>query len=329
MLYYQAIMEKIKITVTEENNKERLDKALAGQLPDHSRSFLQNLIKKGEVKVNGQVESNISVKIQAGDEIEVEIGEPQEVEIKPADNIELDIIYEDEHLIVLNKQAGLTVHPGAGNYEDTLVNALIAQRKDQLSGINGELRPGIVHRLDRETSGLMLVAKNDFAHNFLANAIREKEVERVYHALVWNSPELPQGKISANIGRHPKDRKKQSVLKRSGKEAVTHFKLLKSFCNNALSLIECKLETGRTHQIRVHFDHKKMPLIGDQVYSGNPNIKKTGSLPSEVRDEITSFSRQFLHSKRISFEHPESGECLEFEIDYPDDMKKILKLLEG
>lgn len=319
-------MEKYEFEIEEGVSKARLDKILAQNLEGFSRSRLQGLIKSGEVKVNGKVEDSMSLKVSAFDKIEVNVPAPKEVEIKPAPHIDLDIVYEDDDLLVINKQAGLTVHPGAGNHDDTLVNALLA-KIDNLSGINGEVRPGIVHRLDRDTSGLMLVAKNDNAHNNLAEQIQNREVKRVYHALTWNAPDLPQGKISTKIGRHPRDRTRMAVLKSSGKPAVTHFKLLKSYYNKAISLIECALETGRTHQIRVHMEHRRMPLVGDKVYQGQKTYKRPNRINDDVRPLVENFPRQCLHSKYIKFEHPTTGEEMEFEIDYPKDIKELLEKL--
>jgi 23S rRNA pseudouridine1911/1915/1917 synthase len=318
-------------TIESSNARDRLDKTLfaltveAG-LAHLSRSRVQSLIKQGEVTVNGQKVGNGSLKTIEGDVIEVRLPDAVPTVLKPAD-IKLNIVYEDDHLLVINKQAGLTVHPGAGNFDDTLVNALIAHCGDSLSGIGGEQRPGIVHRLDKDTTGLMLVAKNDRAHKSLSEQIQTRDVKRTYHALVWNAPDLPVGRIEANIGRHPKDRKKMSVLKKSGKQAITHFKLVDSYYNGTVSLIECQLETGRTHQIRVHFEHRKMPLIGDDTYSGNPNQKRHGSLPTQAAETLLKFHRQALHSKRIAFFHPVDDELLEFEIDYPDDFKALLAAL--
>lgn len=319
-------MEKFEIEIEEGAAKQRLDKFLAENLSKFSRSRLQGLIKKGEVTVNGKVVDNISAKVLEFDRVEVNVPEAEEVEIKPAPHIDIDIVYEDDDLLVINKQAGLTVHPGAGNFNDTLVNALLAKVKN-LSGINGELRPGIVHRLDRDTTGLMLVAKNDHAHNSLAEQIQNRDVSRVYHAMVWNAPELPQGKINANIGRHPQDRTKMAVVKSSGKKAITHFKLIKSYYNKAISMVECRLDTGRTHQIRVHMDHKKMPLVGDQVYSGQPTLKRPNRIREEVRPFVENFPRQALHSKYIGFYHPVSDEYMEFEADYPQDIQKLLEVI--
>lgn len=321
-------MQKINLQICNLDGKERADKLLAGLFQNLSRSRIEQLIDEKKVFVNGAAIGSASLKLKNKDLVEIEIPAPKPTTITPKNDIELDIVYEDDDLLVINKQAGLTVHPGAGNHDDTLVNALVAE-VDDLSGINGVMRPGIVHRLDRDTSGLMLVAKNDNAHRFLAEGIQSREVTRIYHALVWNCPQLPGGKVEANIGRHPRDRTKMAVVKRSGKEAVTHYKLVKSYFGGVLSLLECKLETGRTHQIRVHMEHKGWPLVGDKTYYGNANQKKTGSLPDGVREAVINFSRQALCAKYIGFTHPTSFEEMEFEVDYPEDFQDLLDIIEA
>lgn len=334
-------MQKIEIQITSEFKKKRLDKALTSLIDESlniSRSRIQNLIKDGSVSklVQGSnaeqggkaiINSDPSTELNGDELLQISIAPPKPTDIKPNDEIDIDIIYEDDDLLVINKQSGLTVHPGAGNYDDTLVNALIAKIGDSLSGINGEQRPGIVHRLDRDTSGLMLVAKNDNAHKFLAEAIEYREVKRVYHAFVWNCPRLGCGKVDRNIGRSPKDRKKMSVVKKSGKRAVTHYKILDKYHQGKFSLLECTLETGRTHQIRVHMEHLKMPLIGDQTYPGQPTYKKTLNLSASLNSYLDNFPRQALHSKYIEFEHPVSGEILSFESDYPSDINELKQKL--
>ena len=321
-------MQKINLSICRLQGKERADKLLGALFEDLSRSRIEMLIDEQKVKINGEVAKNASFKIKDKDLIEIEIPEARPTTITPKDDIPLDVVYEDSDLMVINKQAGLTVHPGAGNHDDTLVNALVAN-VDDLSGINGVMRPGIVHRLDRNTTGLMLVAKNDNAHKYLSEAIQTRDVTRVYHALVWNKPPLPGGVIKENMGRHPRDRTKMAVVKRSGKEAITHYRLVKSYFNGALSLVECKLETGRTHQIRVHMEHKGMPLVGDDTYYGHQTQKKTGSLPEKVKNAVESFHRQALCAKYIAFTHPTTFEEMEFEIDYPQDFKKLLGIIEG
>jgi len=318
----------IKFSLCFLSSKERADRLLGQLLNELSRSRVEQLIDESQVKINGVILTAASIKLKNKDEIEIIIPAPRPTTITPKSDIPLNIVYEDEHLMVINKQAGLTVHPGAGNHDDTLVNALVAGVED-LSGINGVLRPGIVHRLDRDTSGLMLIAKNDEAHRFLAEAIQNREVTRVYHALCWNSPPLPGGKIAENLGRHPRDRTKMAVVKRSGKTATTHYNIVEKYFNGALSLLQCRLETGRTHQIRVHMEHKGWPLVGDPTYYGNSNQKRTGSLPPAVLQAVQSFHRQALVAKYIAFTHPATLEEMEFEIDYPADMKALIEVVSG
>lgn len=323
-------MENFTITVPAEAIKTRLDKFLSENLKEFSRSRIQSLIEENAVTLNGRIQNTANYKIIEGDEIKINLPEAKPTGIKPSKNIELDIVYEDDDLLVINKQAGLTVHPGAGNYDDTMVNALVEYLGKNLSSINGELRPGIVHRLDRDTTGLMLVAKTDKAHKSLAAQLKSREVKRIYHALVWNCPLVKIGKIEANIARSKVDRKRMAIYKTHGKEAVTHYTVLNSYFGMALALLECRLETGRTHQIRVHMEHKKMPLVGDQTYSGQMNIKKLGLVNSKkAKEALLSFPRQVLHAKRIEFTHPSTEEHMKFEANYPDDIKKLLKLMKN
>jgi 23S rRNA pseudouridine1911/1915/1917 synthase len=321
-------MQNKAVTICMLGGKERADKLIASLFSDLSRNRIQMLVDQQMIKINGQAIANASEKLKNKDLVEIQIPDVVQTPIKATEGIPLDIVYEDDDMLVINKQAGLTVHPGAGSHDDTMVNALLAT-VENLSGINGVQRPGIVHRLDRDTTGLMLVAKNDTAHKSLAEGIQTREVTRIYHALVWNSPSLPAGKIEANIGRHPRERTKMAALKKSGKEAITHYRLVKSYFGGVLSLVECKLETGRTHQIRVHMEHKGWPLVGDNAYVGTPHIKKTGSLPEDVRKAVESFKRQALHAKFISFTHPTTFEFMEFESEYPDDMAELLSIIEN
>lgn len=284
-----------------EINDERIDKYLSNVI-DFSRSKIQKLIKDNKITVNGNMINN-NYKVAVGDVIEINDSfENRNNEIKPSD-IKLDIVYEDEDLLVINKQSGLVVHPAPGNYEDTLVNALIG--KYQLS--NNDNRPGIVHRLDKDTSGLMLVAKNDFTHEKLSKMISEKIVERYYLALVEGTFNHETGTIDAPIGRDPKNREKMTVTSLNSKNAITHFKVLKRFKN--YTLIECKLETGRTHQIRVHMKYINHPVVNDNVY-GKCFNKEFG---------------QLLHSYKICFPHPRTNEILEFQVEPPKEFMEILK----
>ncbi|MBE6795083.1 MAG: RluA family pseudouridine synthase [Ruminococcaceae bacterium] len=293
--------------VNEGENGLRLDKAVSVLCNDLSRSAAQSLIDDGCVLVNGK-QSNKKAIVKTGDEISVEMPEPKALNID-AEDIPLDIVYEDEHLLVVNKPKGMVVHPAAGNYSGTLVNALLKHCGDSLSGINGVIRPGIVHRIDKDTSGLLIVAKNDVAHRCLAEQIKEHSFTRVYNTVVVGNIKDDSGTIDAPIGRHPKDRKKQAVTDKNSKNAVTHFEVIKRF--NGFTLLRVKLETGRTHQIRVHMSYRGNPVAGDIVY-GNP--KKTYGLDG-----------QCLHAAVIGFIHPVSGEYLEFESELPDYFKDFLR----
>ncbi|MBT4109955.1 MAG: RluA family pseudouridine synthase, partial [Pelagibacterales bacterium] len=237
------------------------------------------------------------------------------------ENIPLDILYEDDFLLVINKQAGLVVHPAPGNYEGTLVNALLYHCKGSLSGIGGVKRPGIVHRLDKDTSGIMLVAKNDEAHRYLSKGISIKQIERKYKAIVWGEPKQKVGIINANIARHVHDRKKMSVVKNTGRVAITEYKVLKSY--GFASLIECNLQTGRTHQIRVHLSNIGFPVIGDQLYA------KGKTVSSKMPDILKLFPRQALHSYSLSFVHPFTKKQLTFESVLPNDIKRLKESIEG
>ncbi|MDX1949629.1 MAG: RluA family pseudouridine synthase [Rickettsiales bacterium] len=324
-----------QFNIEEIHNGLRLDKAISLINPRISRTLVQKIIKNSQLKLNGKICDNISEKVKTGDFIEISETSPipnddnidKKIEANP--NIKIDVLYEDEFLLVINKQAGLTIHPGAGNHKDTLVNALLHRYKNNLSMVNGKARAGIVHRLDRDTTGVLLLAKDDFTHRELANQIKERTAKRIYHALVWNKPKMIAGNLQTNIGRHPADRRKRAVFKTSGKVAITKYKLLNSFFDGAISLLEVTLETGRTHQIRVHMEHLGMPVVGDKVYSGNQNQKKIGSIPAKILEKFEKLNRQFLHAYEISFTHPETLENLTFQAPYPKDIKAILSSVDG
>jgi len=301
-------MEQENIVVQEHLVGNRLDKVLSDTSPDLSRSYLQNLIKSGAVLVNEKQEK-ANYKCRLNDKIELRVPEPGVLEVVP-EVMDLDIAYEDEYVIVVNKPSGMVVHPAPGSMNGTLVNGLMAQIQD-LSGINGVLRPGIVHRIDKDTSGLLMVAKNDLAHESLVNQLVEKTVTRRYLALVHGVIPHENGTIDAPIGRDPKDRKKMAVVE-NGKHAVTHFKVLKRF--QKYSLIECRLETGRTHQIRVHMRYIGFPLAGDPQYG--------------PRKTIDVGHGQFLHAAILGFDHPKTQEYLEFSAPLPDYFEKTIHDLE-
>jgi 23S rRNA pseudouridine1911/1915/1917 synthase len=313
----------------------RLDQWLAEQLaPELSRSRIKSLIEAGTVSVNGATALQAKLKLNDGDSISVLLPEPEPAEPEP-ENIPLDILFEDKDVIVINKPAGLVVHPGNGNWTGTLVNALIHHCADTLSGIGGVKRPGIVHRLDKDTTGVMVVAKNDHAHRVLAEAFadhgRTGGLERAYLALVWGAPERASGTIDAALGRSHKDRTRQAVVNENrddARHAVTHYEVLERFGvekngDATASLIECRLETGRTHQIRVHMAHIGHPLIGDSEY-GAAFKTKANRLPEPLKTEVQRFGRQALHAGLLAFEHPKTVEIVHFEAELPEDMEQLV-----
>ena len=297
-----------KILVEKENKGVRLDKYLSNRFPDLSRVFIQSLIEEEKVLVNNKKE-RASYKVNENDEIIMMETEVKELDILPQD-IPLDIVYEDEDLIVINKKQGMVVHPASGVYENTLVNALLFHCKD-LSTINGVKRPGIVHRIDKDTSGLLVVAKNDLAHTALSDQLKDKTMNREYIAIVHGSILENKGNINAPIGRDLNNRIKMSVNK-EGKDAVTHFEVIERYRN--YTLVHCKLETGRTHQIRVHMAHINHPLLGDDQYTNR-----------KCKFNLTG---QCLHAKTIGFIHPSTKEYVEYKVDEPEYFKHLLDILE-
>ncbi|MFT3987700.1 RluA family pseudouridine synthase [Aestuariivirga sp.] len=310
---------------------ERLDRFLAQAFPEISRSRFQSLIAEGLVRVEGRVATEGRLKLKGGAAVSVMIPEATPADPQ-AENIPLAIVYEDADLIVLDKPAGLVVHPGAGNETGTLVNALIAHCGESLSGIGGVKRPGIVHRLDKDTSGLLVVAKNDAAHKGLSEQFaahgRDGRLERAYLAVVWGSPERNQGTISAAIDRSSANRQKMAVSRSAlAREAVTHYEVLERFGDPPVaSLVRCELETGRTHQIRVHMAHIGHPLLGDGTYGGG---FKTGlhKLPKLAQEALKSLNRQALHAAVLGFEHPRTDKPLHFESAPPDDLSQLISAL--
>ncbi|WP_346868412.1 MULTISPECIES: RluA family pseudouridine synthase [unclassified Clostridium] len=294
-------------TIEEENVGKRLDLFISENDVDMSRSFVQGIIEKQQVKVNGQIRKS-NYKLKVGDRVQVELAEPVELQVE-AEDIPLDIIYEDSDVIVINKPQDMVVHPAPGNYTGTLVNGLLHHCKD-LSGINGVIRPGIVHRIDKDTSGVLVVAKNDKSHNSLAMQLKDHSMKRTYYAIVEGIVKEEEGTVRTNIGRHPIERIKMAVVK-DGKEAITNYKVLERFKSN--TLVECRLETGRTHQIRVHMAHLHHPLIGDQVYG--------------YKKQKFKLQGQALHAKNLGFIHPTTGEYMEFDSQLPEYFQDILDKL--
>lgn len=321
------------ITIAAEEAGERLDRVLAARLRALSRSRLKALILSGKVTVAARTICDPALHVNSGDVVTVTMPAPEDA--KPAgEEIALDIVYEDNALIVIDKPAGLVVHPAAGHAQGTLVNALVAHCGDSLSGIGGVKRPGIVHRLDKDTSGLMLVAKTDKAHRALSKQFAEKTkgpLERGYLAFVWGAPAKPKGTIDAPLDRHPRARDKRAV-REGGRHAVTHWQILERFAGRddkpVASLIACTLETGRTHQIRVHLAHFGHPILGDATYSTGFKTKAT-QLPTEARAAFEALGRQALHAYRLSFEHPDSGDLLEFQSNLPADLRRLYDALSA
>jgi len=294
------------LVVTEDCNGQRIDKYIVDHVDDISRTHIQKLLKSDEILVNHKP-CKPNYKVSTNDVIFIKIQAAKDTDIK-AEDIFLDIVYEDDDLIIVNKPKGMVVHPAPGHLNGTLVNALMYHCKDNLSGINGVLRPGIVHRIDKDTTGLLIVCKNDFAHNHIAMQLKEHSITRKYIAIVNGVIKESSGTINAPIGRHITDRKKMSIHTKNGKDAITHYKVIKTYLK--YTYIECQLETGRTHQIRVHMASINHPLLGDAVY--NPH-----SSPFQLEGQV-------LHAKTIGFYHPRTGQYLEFEAPIPEYFEKLL-----
>lgn len=300
---------EFQFTVTEEMGEERIDKCLHMLMDSLSRSYIQKLLANGEVTVNGKAVKP-SYHVSVDDEIKLVVPMPVMPDILP-ENIPLSVLYEDQDVIVVDKPKGMVVHPAPGHYEGTLVNALMYHCGNELSGINGILRPGIVHRIDRDTTGSVIACKNDYAHNEIARQLKEHTIVRKYQAIVHGVLKEESGTVATLIGRHPTDRKRMAVVNKGVKEAVTHYRVLKHYQNT--TYIECILETGRTHQIRVHMAHLGYPLLGDQVYGQKSNpYKLTG---------------QTLHAGILGFIHPVTGEYVETKAPLPEYFEKLLRIL--
>ncbi len=301
-------MEEIVLKITEENNGERIDKYLSTVIEGKTRSFIQGLIADKAVTVNGKIIKS-NYKLKSNDEIVIILPEPIELDVK-AENIDLNIVYEDSDVIVVNKPKNMVVHPAPGNYTGTLVNGLLYHCKD-LSGINGVIRPGIVHRIDKDTTGILVIAKNDEAHNSLAKQFKDHSIKREYYALVEGRFSKESGTIDKPLGRNKKDRLKMDIVE-DGRRAVTHYEVLEQY-DKGVSLIKCTLETGRTHQIRVHMASIGHPLVGDQTYG--------------YKKQKFKIEGQVLHAKTLGFIHPTTGEYIEFTSDLPEYFEELIKKL--
>ncbi len=302
--------KKTEMILTKEQAGKRLDVLLSEECQDYTRSYIQKLCKEQRVQVNGKI-VKANYRCKEGDQICLKIPEPEELSIEP-EAMDLDIVYEDQDVILINKPKNMVVHPAAGHYTGTLVNGLMAHCKQDLSGINGVLRPGIVHRIDKDTTGILIVCKNDMAHQSIAAQLKEHSITRKYHAIVYDNIKEEEGTVDAPIGRSIKDRKKMAVTP-SGRRAVTHYRVLNRL-KKGFTYIECQLETGRTHQIRVHMASIKHPLLGDDVYG--PKKQKY------------SLEGQCLHAKVLGFVHPRTQQYMEFEVPLPQYFEDLLTKLD-
>ena len=322
----QELFEHYRFQADPGQSLLRIDKFLADRLMNASRTRIQNAANAGNILVNnGTVKP--SYKVKPGDIVQVVLPTPpREIEIE-AENIPLNIVYEDDDVLVVNKEPGMVVHPAYGNYTGTLVNALMWHFKDLPLFNSGESRPGLVHRLDKNTSGILVIAKNEYALNMLSKQFYDRTTDRRYNALIWGIPDPREGTITGNVGRSIKDRKVMQVFKdgSEGKTAITHYKVLEDL--GYISLIECKLETGRTHQIRVHFSHIKHPLFNDEEYGGDQILKGTTFTKYQqfIKNCFKILPRQALHAKSLAFNHPVTGKRLSFDSDLPDDMVQVIE----
>jgi 23S rRNA pseudouridine1911/1915/1917 synthase len=317
-----------EVTAGPESAGGRLDRLLADALPQLSRSRLKALIEEGRVTADGRAVTSPAAKVKAGQTFAIIVPEARPIALE-GQAIPLEILFEDRDLIVLNKPAGLVVHPAAGNPDRTLVNALIAHCGPGLTGIGGTQRPGIVHRLDKDTSGLMVAAKTEAAHQGLTALFAARDIERRYWALVWGLPSPREDSITGNIGRSPRNRQKMAVLRQGGRPAETAYRVLKSFQGGRVSLVECRLKTGRTHQIRVHLAERGHPLLGDPLYgrAGTAN-RRARLLPEGAQAALAALKRQALHAKTLGFRHPVTGDALQFESELPADISALIRSLE-
>ncbi len=319
----------INIIVTNKNSGERIDSFITKKEKDLSRSRIKNLIIKKNLKINNKIVDSPSKRISEGDIILLNIPIPEKTSLKPY-NYKLDIVYEDSDLIVINKLSGIAMHPGPGNYNNTIVNALINYNNGNLSNLGDELRPGIIHRIDKDTSGLIVIAKNNKTHENLSLQFNKHNVKRIYQALIWGKLKPQNGTIETFITRSSKNRQLMEVGFSKGKKAITNYKTLEVFENNktpTFSFVECKLETGRTHQIRVHMSYKGNNIVGDKKYK--KKFKKFKNIDPNIEKSILKLDRQFLHAKILGFMHPSTGKKLEFTSKLPNDLNSILKKLRN
>ena len=318
----------INLIVEQNSHKKRVDTYIFEKCSELSRTRIKSLILDKKLKINKRINEIPSKKINTGDVISLEVPKPNKTSLKPY-NFKLNIIYHDEDLIIIDKPAGISMHPGPGNYDNTVVNALMSYEKIKLSSIGDELRPGIIHRIDKDTSGLVVIAKNNLSHERISKQFSEHSIDRVYNALVWGKLRPQTGVIKTYITRSSKNRQLMDVSLTKGKRAITNYKTIKVFEGKnipTLSLVECKLETGRTHQIRVHMSHKGNQIVGDKKYK--KKYKKLKDVSEEINEQILKLGRQFLHARILGFTHPKSSKRLFFESNLPNDLKKIINLLE-
>tara|TARA_Y100000590_G_C15557830_1_gene953519 strand:+ start:30 stop:1010 length:981 start_codon:yes stop_codon:yes gene_type:complete len=319
----------INLIVKKEENGQRIDWFVSNKNDNLSRTRVKNLILKKKLKLNDIILDDPSKKILSGDRINIEIPDPEKLSIKPYD-YKLDIIYKDEDILVINKLSGISMHPGAGNYDNTIVNALMNLEESKLSNIGDELRPGIVHRIDKDTSGLVVIAKNNEAHENLSLQFSKHTIKRVYQALIWGKLRPQKGRIETLITRSSKNRQLMEVGISRGKKAITNYKTLEVFENNntpTLSYVECELETGRTHQIRVHMSYKGNNIVGDKKYK--KKFKKIKYIDKEIEKSILSLDRQFLHAKVLGFNHPKTNKEMKFSSNLPAELNNLLKKLRN
>ena len=321
-------MTNYSFIVNEDCNNKRIDQVVANQYPKISRTKVNKIIKNNLLKLNGNTFNDPSAKVRLGDQIEFENLKEEIVDLVPK-KMDLKIIFEDEDIIIIDKPIGMVVHPGAGNFENTMVNGLLYHCKNKLSGISGEDRPGIVHRIDKDTSGLLVVAKNDQAHSFIAKQFEEHTIKRSYLVFVHGILRPLHGRIETLIGRNKTNRQKMSADVAKGKEAITNYETLEVFKGSKIldiSLVKCVLETGRTHQIRVHMSHKGNPILGDQTYG--KKIKKLRGVDQKFEDILKSLKRQALHAHTLGFVHPKTNQDVFYASELPEDLNKLKNRLE-